>query len=353
MKRYLFYIIAASALVSCADNEMTSIYKDEPDSLAQTDYLKKYGPLRDYTDMSVGTTVSPNVYDATDLNYRMLCANFNEVQPEGLFTHGSMVQADGTISTASADAFLDAAVRANQNVFAGPLTSHQGQNIDYLNNLIKPTVHSKDGSPLTSYCIVATNTIEGEAKSQQFEFAFTRTPAVTPQLEYDLVFYVRGTRSGSISLSVAGGSDFTPKVAVTTEWKKVTVHTVMRSGIYNLRSLVFNIGAYVGTLYIDNFELYEIDEYGDRSGNKMKDSSFNANLDNAEATADGLTKVDGISNGITQLGISALGDGYDPNTYTVEKTDEEKKEILTAALNNWLTGVVSACGSRVCGWKSL
>ena len=56
----------------------------------------------------------------------------------------------------------------------------------------------------------------------------------------------------------------------------------------------YEISTEPGTLYIDNFELYEIDEYGDRSGNKMKDSSFNANLDNAEATADGLTKVDGI-----------------------------------------------------------
>lgn len=346
--------MAACCLVaSCADNEMTSISVAEPDSLANTNYLKAFAPLKSYTTMMVGTGVDNNFFNAKGAEWRNACENFSEIQPARLFTHAAaqatiMSSLDGAASADSPiAAFLSDAYSSGTKVFASALCSHQNQDTDYLNTLIKPTVLSNDGSELTSRCIVASNSVKGEAKFQQFEFAFTSTPGVTPQLEYELEFYVRGTREGSFSLSVPGGADFRQKVNVTTEWKKVKTQVVMAKGIYNLRSVVFNIGEYIGTLYIDNFQLIEIDEYGDRSKNKLKD---NANLDDAEATAAGLTKVDGSSDGITTLGVSEIGDGYDPNTYTMEKTPEEKAAILTNALDSWVSTVVSLYADSVSGW---
>lgn len=344
----IIWLTCCCLMAACADNEMTSLTVSEPDSLARTDYLKDYAPLKSYTTMNVGTAVDGSIYDQHDLTYRALCENFSEVQPQRLFTHASLMTASGTLDTETATGFLDNAAASGHKVLAGPLCTHQMQNADYLNNLIKPDVLSLDGSPLTSRCIVATNTVvSDDAKSQQFEFAFTKTPGVKPNLEYEFMFYVRGSRNGSFTMSVPGGSDFSPKVNVTQEWKKVRAHVVMAQGIYNLRSVLFNIGTYAGTLYIDNLELYEIDEYGDRSKNKLKD---NANLDDEDATATGLTLVDGSSDGITQLAVSEAGDGYDPNTYTVDKTAEEKARILTAALTDYVTSVVSLYKGKVAAW---
>lgn len=347
-RKNIIWLVCCCMMAACADNEMTSLAVNEPDSLARTDYLKDYAPLKDYTTMSVGTSVDDGIYGSHNLTYRALCENFGEVQPQKIFTHGNLMMASGKVDGEAVEEFLYEASAAGHKVFAGALCTHQWQNADYLNNLIKPYVFSNDGSPLTSRCIVATNTMEGDAKSQQFEFAFTKTPGVTPNLEYDLEFYVRGSREGNFTLSVPGGSDFSPKVSVTAKWTKVRTHVVMSQGIYNLRSVVFNIGTYVGTLYIDNFELYEIDEYGDRSKNKLKD---NADLDDAEATTTGLTLVDGSSDGITQLCVSEVGDGYDPNTYTVEKTPDEKVRILTAALDDYIASVISLCGDKVAEWS--
>lgn len=334
----------------CADTDMTVSEVVKPDSLVATDYIREYDVLSSYATapMKVGSLVSGEEYDNHDVSYRILKRNANEVEPQKTMMHGVAFRSDGTVDSTSIEDFVETVTASGQSVYGGSLCTHTQQNSDYLNYIIKPDVYSKDGSPLTSRCLIATNTISGTDKSQQFDFAFANTPGVTPNNQVEFDFMVKGSVAGQISLTVSGGNDFSGKVNVTTSWTKVRAKAVIGQGMYNLRAVVFNIGAYVGTLYIDDMSIYTIDDYGDKSSNKLK---TNANLDDAELTEASLTTYDDTSTGITQLKASEVGDGYDANTYEVEKTAEQKATILGQAMDSWIDGVMRAADDNVSQWE--
>ena len=86
-----------------------------------------------------------------------------------------------------------------------------------------------------------------------------------------------------------------PTIKVTTDWKEVDVSTTC-SGDNALR-LLLNIGKYAGTLYIDDFEVY-----------------------------------------------------YTKSSNTIPLTDEEKKNILTPVMQNWIYAMMEATEGKVKAW---
>lgn len=126
---------------------------------------------------------------------------------------------------------------------------------------------------------------------------------------YRLQMWIKGSVDGSISAGFqrksdyAGAGDF-PSIPVTTEWTQYTSEiTVSGSGADCADRFLFNVGAYVGTLNIDNVTLcYK-----------------------------------------------------DPNAggQVIEKTPEEKKEILTNAMDQWITGIMNATGGYVTTWEAV
>ena len=126
---------------------------------------------------------------------------------------------------------------------------------------------------------------------------------------YRLQMWIKGSVDGSISAGFqrksdyAGAGDF-PTIPVTTEWTQYTSEiTVSGSGADCADRFLFNVGAYVGTLNIDNVTLcYK-----------------------------------------------------DPNAggQVIEKTPEEKKEILTNAMDQWSTGIMNATGGYVTTWDAV
>lgn len=327
-------VTGALACVSCADGDMVGMPATEPDSLAQQDDLRQLDVLKRYApdNFKVSTLADVSLLTGTGVEARTLYYNFNQVENDGPFSHRNVMTTAGNMMTADAADFLAAAADRGLSVYAGPLVSGDKQNVDYLNNLIKPDVYSRDGSPLTSRCIVMTNNKTGEATEQQVEFSFPNSVAVTPGRQYRLQFWVKGTREGRLSLAVSGGAEFSPSISVTQEWQQVTLRTTMAAGLYTLRTILFRLGEYAGTLYVDNFALAERNSIG-RYVNKEID---NANLDDAETTAASIAKVEGASEGITQLTVSEVGEGYDPNTYTVEKTPQVKHDLLCRAVADYV-----------------
>lgn len=119
---------------------------------------------------------------------------------------------------------------------------------------------------------------------------------------YELSFWVKGTAAGIIRPELQSAdysSNGYGQVAVTTEWKQVSVATTATSA--DRARLVFSYGEFAGTVYIDDVVLKN-------------------------------TKASG---GATTI---------------VEKTAAEKKYILNAALDKWMSGMVGAGKSMVKAW---
>ena len=117
---------------------------------------------------------------------------------------------------------------------------------------------------------------------------------------YHLKMKIKGSVAGEFGAAFQnpdgyqGCGDF-PTIKVTTDWKEVDVSTTC-SGDNALR-LLLNIGKYAGTLYIDDFEVY-----------------------------------------------------YTKSSNTIPLTDEEKKNILTPVMQNWIYAMMEATEGKVKAW---
>ena len=117
---------------------------------------------------------------------------------------------------------------------------------------------------------------------------------------YHLKMKIKGSVAGEFGAGFQnpdgykGCGDF-PTIKVTTDWKEVDVTTKCNGD--NALRLLLNIGKYAGTLYIDDFEVY-----------------------------------------------------YTKSSNTIPLTDEEKKNILTPVLQNWIYGMMEATEGKVKAW---
>lgn len=117
---------------------------------------------------------------------------------------------------------------------------------------------------------------------------------------YFLKFKLKGSMGGSIGASFQKKSDYSgrgdfPAISVTTGWKEVLT-SVTVSG-ENADRFLFNVGAYAGTLWMDDIEIYR-----EVRGN------------------------------------------------TIPLTPEEKADTLTYALENWIKGMMEATDGYVKAW---
>ncbi|HJD75812.1 MAG TPA: endo-1,4-beta-xylanase [Bacteroides reticulotermitis] len=117
---------------------------------------------------------------------------------------------------------------------------------------------------------------------------------------YFMKMKIKGSVAGSIGAALqkpegyAGRGDF-PSISVTTDWKEIVVSTTC-SGDAATRILL-NYGAYAGTLYIDDFSVY-----------------------------------------------------WEKSANSIPLTPEEKKEVLTEAMNTWVEGMMKATAGYVTAW---
>lgn len=120
---------------------------------------------------------------------------------------------------------------------------------------------------------------------------------------YFLKLKIKGTNEGSIVAGFQnpdgykGCGDF-PAFKVTTDWKEVIVRTTCTGD--NATRLLFTVGNYVGTLYMDDICLY-----------------------------------------------------WEKSSNSIPLTAEEKKAILTEAMGDWIKGMMQACDGYVTAWDAV
>lgn len=348
MRRQLFISAVCMALLaSCADTDMVQMGMDEPETLAAYDYMKQYGALKDYATFGIGANVDVAALTDGGMEYRIAVGNFSTLVPGTAFTHGAMVKASGALNTTTVSDIMESAAEKGMSVTGGPLVWSERQNSTYLNGRLDPNVIRPDGDE-GGYCIKVTNNVSGKMTDAQVAYTFARTPQVEPGVKYKMTFWVRGTAEGTIqcaTYSDGKGSRFTPTVNVTREWAQVEMTNSMATGIKGLKQVLFNIGSYVGTLFIDDIKFYEA-SYDERDNL----NTLNTNLDDPEATADALSVLTDTNKGIEDLGVSLLGEGYDPLATYVDKTDEEKATIIRGEMTKFIADVTGEYGGNVHEW---
>lgn len=176
-------------------------------------------------------------------------------------------------------------------VSVGHLTFDDGQNLGGWGMDNTPKI-------VNGVCEVGNNAAKADPWNAQVNyepgFAFENDKT------YHLKMKIKGSVAGEFGAGFQnpdgykGCGDF-PTIKVTTDWKEVDVTTKCNGD--NALRLLLNIGKYAGTLYIDDFEVY-----------------------------------------------------YTKSSNTIPLTDEEKKNILTPVLQNWIYGMMEATEGKVKAW---
>ena len=176
-------------------------------------------------------------------------------------------------------------------VSVGHLTFDDGQNLGGWGMDNAPKI-------VNGVCEVGNNAAKANAWNAQinYEPGFTFESGTT----YHLKMKIKGSVAGEFGAAFQnpdgykGCGDF-PTIKVTTDWKEVDVATTCNGD--NALRLLLNIGKYAGTLYIDDFEVY-----------------------------------------------------YTKSANSIPLTDEEKKEVLTPVMQNWIYAMMEATEGKVKAW---
>ena len=162
---------------------------------------------------------------------------------------------------------------------------------------------------------------------------------------YTLSFMAKGTEAYTMGSWLKVGGDGEQiyhqpgNCNITTDWTEVSnTFTVGKDGVDRF---IFNFGNYnpEATIFIDDIKLVE--DGGDE--NLIKNGDFE------EQHVDGWAYWTPGKN----YAISELGEGYvdnGPSDIIIEKTPEEKKALLTEALDKWVAGIMAATEGYVSTW---
>lgn len=176
-------------------------------------------------------------------------------------------------------------------VSVGHLTFDDGQNLGGWGMDNTPKI-------VNGVCEVGNNAAKADPWNSQvnYEPGFAFENGKT----YHLKMKIKGSVAGEFGAGFQnpdgyqGCGDF-PTIKVTTDWKEVDVTTTCNGD--NALRLLLNIGKYVGTLYIDDFEVY-----------------------------------------------------YTKSANSIPLTPEEKKSLLTDAMGKWIDGMMEATDGYVTSW---
>lgn len=359
MKYYnklLLGAISLGILTACADESLLqpgeSVQK--PEEMVQLEYLNQYDVLKNYVNrgenpnFKLGVAIAASDFLKKELVYGLAVSNFDEMTAGNAMKYASIVKDDGSVDFSQVTSFVQTAKEAGMTVYGHTLCWHSQQNKTYLEKLIAPTIipgeggDSEDGKgyatqgaswdqsvfdnadfekgiqPWNGWGNNSTHkqSAEGQGYNSSYSLEITNPSAAESyqaQIAYDfsspLVFggtyclkmKIKGSVSGKISASLQRSSDYKgagefPEICVDTDWTTYEGEVVVSGeGADNANRFLLNVGAYKGTLYVDD---------------------------------------------ITLCYSNPNGGG---NDQIVEMPDEEKKKVLTNALEDWIKGMMAAC----------
>lgn len=343
--RKIYKIVPLAALflslASCTESHILPFEVEKPSSIANQEEINAYADLKTYVDRTanpnfkLGLGMSLSDYVNKNVMYRLANRNFDEITLGYEMKHGAIVKADGSLSLDNVNKLLETAKEANVSVFGHTLCWHANQNATYLNKLIAPIKIPGGTEPIqVGYAMKMSN-----PSVVNFWEAQTATDIVGIEnnTEYVLKIAARGSKAGNIGVELQATSNYSSdgfgSIALTTQYKEYELK-VTTTAVRN--RFIINFGQYDGTIFIDNISL-----------KKSGTETYIIPENNFET---GIGGWFGWGNGSTRE-KSADGEGFGGfGGATIEKTAEEKKQIIAQALDKWIKGMVTNCKTYVKAW---
>lgn len=195
------------------------------------------------------------------------------------------------------------------------------------------------GESTLGYCMILSNSSAG-ANVWDSQTWYQLSDFLESGAQYTYSFMAKADEAYSLEIylqSSTGGSQGYPgSVSIDKEWKEVSLSISPSHDAID--KIAFNFGTYVGNIYIDNVKLT-------KSGSS---DNLILNGDFEEANISGWT---GWTPGKFEK-ISEDGQGYTTGggDQIIEKTDEEKHDIIYAALDTWIKNMMENCAGNVKVW---
>ena len=333
-------------LASCTESHLLSYDVEKPVTITNQEEIDAYSDLKTYVDrvanpnFKLGVGMSLSDYTSKSIMYRLANKNFDEITLGYEMKHGAIVQSNGSLDLDNVNELLKTAQEANVSVFGHTLCWHSNQNATYLNKLIAPDVLSTTGpgwdlimennfetdnssnyqinSGLTSSYTAAGQGANGTGRALKLTNASVRTnewdaqlyikfsPAVQVGEKYRLTMDVRADVTASSPTQAQfnpGGYrhwDFFGSVPYTTTWTTYTKEITIIEQMKDCNTIAFNLGKTASSFYYDNVKIEKYNATG--------------------------------------------------SIQTQAKTPEQKKTIITEALDHWITGMVTNCAPYVKAW---
>lgn len=347
IRRAPYALMLCALLAGCSD-EKYDINLDpieEPMDVAMAEYVNGFDVLKKYIDFEshpgfrLGASVS-----STELMKRgaagiILHSNFTETMPDdNIMTMGACLGNGGEFDFGNVESYLKCTQEYGLSTFGRSLVWHRSQNADYLNQLIAPVIIEDPnvGAANTGYCLVFENQTAG-SNPWDAQVWYEHYTNFESGAKYTLKFMARASGVWSPEVYLQGGEQQYPgPFTVTTQWQEINYTFTSSHGEAN--KIAINFGQYVGKMYIDNISLKK--EGSDDE--LMRNGDFeNASIDQWHAWNGDLYHLSTDSEGYSEIG---------PGANIIEKTPEEKAEILTGVMEQWIAGVMEVSKEYVSSW---
>ena len=342
-KLYKIWLLSSFLMIaaSCANDSTLGYTYEKPQSIANQEEIDGYKDLNTYVNRAanpafkLGAGISLSDYTSKNVMYRLVNKNFDEITLGYEMKHGAVVQANGSLNLDNVTKLLAMAKEANVSVFGHTLCWHANQNATYLNSLIAPIKIPGGTTPIEAgYALKMTNPSVVNPWEAQTVYDIPGTEVNT---EYILTVVAKGSKDGNISADLQKTADYSGNgfgnIVLTTQYKEYTLK-LTTTAIRN--RFILNHGQYDGTVFIDNITL--------RKTGSTTDIIPGGDFES------GIGGWGGWGNSSTRV-RSADGEGFGGfGGAIIEKTAEEKKIIITEALDKWTSGMVTAGKTYVKAW---
>jgi len=299
------------------------------DNLDAYDVLKNYVDFAKTPDFKLGAAVNVPEYLRQTKVYEIATSNFNEMTAGNAMKQASVLRRDGSMDFSQVKNFINMAEKSGMTVYGHTLAWHAQQSKDYLNDLIKgkkvevPSGTGTDvileedfndgNNPFIGWGNNSTREVRNGVlvvnnpsvvQNWEAQFAYDVSEPFVNGQEYRLKFKIKGSSSGSLAagFQITDGyksaGEF-PTVEFGKDWKEVEIDCVCSAD--GGTRLVFSFGAFAGDIYIDDFIFM----------------------------------------------ASGVGYTYEP------MTPEEKKAVLTDAMDRWIKGMMEATAEKVSAWDAV
>ena len=354
-------LIIASGLVSCADSDFDSGLKyEKPDDISMKEYLNQFAVLKSYeqkaegSPFTLGVTLSAADLQTKGLAYSTLVNNFDMVDLSGSLMPATALSEIGDYEFGTLTTAADVATGGGLTVFGGNLLSNQNQRKEYNDKLIAPTE------------------IPAESGTTVIDFEDYELGATVPMV----ATWTLGENTSATGVITQGDEAHGKVLTITANQGLPKIHVKLDEGKtlanckYLLMDMKLRAGMYGAGMRIGfNNTLFDPQKnaasYGYQQNDTWKDRGIRIEFvrEGDDVTAGSIAVpnsmldlnefdlIIGSASGDWQADIDNIKFGWENPAIKIEKTEEEKKELLTKELDTWITGMIKAGGENVTAWN--